>query len=88
MKPTFTILTEKGPDLKSAQQAVGGYIERVSLPNGNFLLVDEEGLLKQLPINVEATNYALRAGYRATAPLVGNVLALEDKARKGWRNGD
>lgn len=37
-------------DLKSVQRAVGGYIETASL-GGHTLIVNEEGLLKQLPVN-------------------------------------
>jgi len=38
------------PNLEQAQKFVGGYVERMKLPNGSVLLFDEDGLLKQLQI--------------------------------------
>ena len=43
------------PDLKAAQQFVGGYVEGIQFPNGDYLIVNEEGKLKNLPLNEEAT---------------------------------
>ena len=41
--------------LKGMQEAVGGYIEMVSTPNGKVLIVDEEGKLKNKEVNLKAT---------------------------------
>ena len=43
--------------LDAYQKAVGGYIEPVNIPGHNELiaLVNEEGLLKQLPVNATAS---------------------------------
>ena len=43
------------PNLKAAQQFVGGYVEGIPFPNGDYLIVNEEGKLKNLPLNEEAT---------------------------------
>ena len=43
------------PSLKEAQDFVGGYVEGITLPNGDYLIVNEEGKLKNLPLNEEAT---------------------------------
>ena len=43
------------PTLKEAQAFVGGYVEGISMPNGDYLIVNEEGKLKNLPLNEEAT---------------------------------
>ena len=43
------------PDLKGAQDFVGGYVECITFPNGDLLIVNEEGKLKGLPLNPEAT---------------------------------
>ena len=43
------------PNLKAAQQFVGGYVEGSPFPNGDYLIVNEEGKLKNLPLNEEAT---------------------------------
>ena len=37
--------------LESAQNTVGGYVERVRCPDGTVLLVNEEGRLNGLPVN-------------------------------------
>ena len=43
------------PTLKEAQAFVGGMVEGISFPNGDYLIVNEEGKLMQLPLNPEAT---------------------------------
>ena len=43
------------PDLKGAQEFVGGMVECVTFPNGDLLIINEEGKLRQLPLNPEAT---------------------------------
>lgn len=60
--------------LKEMQDHVGGYIERVSLGGNDEMWVNEEGLLKGLPLNQKAT-----ALVRLRAPgfpglIVGDVL--------------
>ena len=43
------------PTLKEAQDFVGGYVECITFPNGDVLIVNEEGKLMGLPLNPEAT---------------------------------
>ena len=43
------------PTLKEAQAFVGGYVECITFPNGDLLIVNEEGKLMGLPLNPEAT---------------------------------
>jgi len=63
-------------DLKQMQEVVGGYIEytRPVLPHRK-LVVNEEGLLRGLPLNPEATAmyYAVGGG----SPIVGHVLLVK-----------
>jgi hypothetical protein len=61
------------PTLEEAQSIVGGYIGFVKLEHG-ILIVDEEGLLKNKPINMQASRLY---GHSA---IVGDVILL-----KGWR---
>ena len=42
------------PDLKAAQDFVGGYVEGIPFPNGDYLIINEEGKLIGLPINEQA----------------------------------
>lgn len=54
--------------LKELQGFVGGCIEIVYLPNGDLMVVNEEGKMNDLPINMKATMaYGLDV-------IVGNVL--------------
>jgi len=41
--------------LKDLQTVVGGYIEIVSIGGGGYIVLDEEGKLKNKPLNVIAT---------------------------------
>ena len=43
------------PTLESAQKFVGGYVEGISFPNGDYLIVNEEGKLMGLEVNEKAT---------------------------------
>ena len=43
------------PTLKEAQDFVGGMVECITWPNGDLLIVNEEGKLMGLPLNPEAT---------------------------------
>ena len=43
------------PDLKTAQDFVGGIVECITFPNGDLLIINEEGKLMGLPLNPEAT---------------------------------
>ena len=78
------------PTLKEAQEFVGGYVEGISFPNGDYLIINEEGKLIGLPLNPEAT-----ALWRATFDndnyitgrkdfVVGNAILIKKKAQKIW----
>ena len=56
-EPEFKVITktEDEPDLKTAQDFVGGMVECITFPSGDLLIVNEEGKLMQLPLNPEAT---------------------------------
>ncbi len=78
------------PTLKAAQDFVGGYVEGITFPNGDYLIVNEEGKLKNLPLNVEATNL-----WRSTFTkdkymigyddfVVGPAILIKKDAQKIW----
>ncbi len=80
----FKILTETPPTLKEAQAFVGGYIEMVTLPNGDQLLMDEDGGFKShLKTNTEAVAHAAGSGVGSFGLncLLGPVLCLQGEAR-------
>ena len=78
------------PNLKTAQDFVGGMGEGISFPNGDYLIVNEEGKLMQLPLNPEATllwrltftkdKYV--TGYDDF--VVGPAILIKKKALKQW----
>lgn len=66
---------ENGTDfsLKECQTIVGGHLEMVPLADGRVMILNEEGKLDDLPVNLAATALYLeeRAGYDE---IVGDVL--------------
>ena len=80
------------PTLKAAQDFVGGYIEGITFPNGDYLIINEEGKLIGLPLNPEAT-----ALWRATFDndnfvtgrndfVVGPAILIKKQALNTWAN--
>ena len=74
--------SEDIPSLEQAQKFVGGYVERMKLPNGSVLLFDEDGLLKQLPLNDEATKLVNSLNPMYFVTVVGNVIHLPKELRQ------
>ena len=78
------------PGLKAAQEFVGGYVEGIQFPNGDYLIVNEEGKLMNLPLNPEATTL-----WKATFDndnfitgrndfVVGPAILIKKQALKIW----
>ena len=65
--------TKDEPTLKEAQDFVGGYVEGITFPNGDYLIVNEEGKLMGLPLNPEAT-----ALWRMTFTKQNYVIGYDD----------
>ena len=80
---TIYLSDEDGePTLKAMQEAVGGYIEVVYAENGDQIIIDEEGRLKEKPINEDASEHWLGDRWdNDTANIVGDVIVLSGKAR-------
>ena len=92
IQPEFKIVTDvkDEPTLKSAQEFVGGYVEGIAFPNGDYLIINEEGKLIGLPINEQATklwkdtfdndNYITgRDDF-----VVGNAILIKKASLKRW----
>ena len=88
----FKLITDKKdePDYKAVSKFVGGMVECVQFPNGDLLLLNEEGKLIGLPLNPEAT-----ALWRATFDndnyvtgrkdfVVGPAILIKKDALKHW----
>ena len=78
------------PTLKEAQAYVGGCVEGISMPNGDYLIVNEEGKLQNLPFNEEASKL-----WKDTFDndnfitgrddfVVGNAILIKKTALKEW----
>lgn len=75
---TIDVEPKNGKDfkLRELQAIVDGYIEIVRLPNDKIMVVNEEGKLRGLEPNVEATRiYYNVFGY--TDIIVGDVLICD-----------
>lgn len=82
---TVTIVQqETAPSLEEMQKYVGGYIEVVNvLVDGKpmQMIVNEEGLIQELPVNVIASKHYATIGlmhYRSfpPTPICGNAILL------------
>ena len=78
------------PDLAAAQDFVGGNVEGITFPNGDYMIMNEEGKLIGLPLNPEATLL-----WRATFDndnfitgrkdwVAGPAILIKQKALKRW----
>jgi hypothetical protein len=56
--------------LEKLQKAVGGYIQIVTIDNQTCLVVNEEGLLMELPVNNWASSYSGQL-------IVGDVILMK-----------
>lgn len=74
MTPMWKVVQTKKPSLKAAQGFVDGYVELINLPSGDQVLVNEEGRLKDLAPNLQAS---ITCGFA----IVGHAMLLKGKAR-------
>ena len=78
------------PTLESAQEFVGGMVEGVPFPNGDYLIVNEEGKLMGLDLNEKATklwrdtfdNDNFITGRKDF--VVGNAILIKKDALNRW----
>ena len=90
----FVIIDDKKnePTLQAAQDFVGGYVEGITFPNGDYLIINEEGKLMGLPLNEEATKL-----WKATFDndnyitgrndfVVGPAILIKKDALNTWAN--
>ena len=88
----FKIIEDKKdePQYKEVSKFVGGMVECITFPNGDLLLINEEGKLMGLPLNPEATTL-----WKATFDndnyitgrddfVVGPAILIKKAALKRW----
>ena len=63
--------------LQQMQKIVGGWIEMITLADGRHMILDEEGKLKDKPVNLIATTLADNV-LGGSDYICGDVLVCED----------
>ena len=81
----FVTKREDIPNLQEAQIFIGGYVERLKLPNGDVLLFDEDGMSKELPLNESITNM-INNDFNPIrhVRILGNVIHIKVPRQKKW----
>ena len=85
--PQTKVISDKNPTLKEMQEFVGGYIQVVNGVDGSQIIINEEGKIKGLPMNMVATTMWLGEDWDDDTSamvndfLVGNAMVLKGKAR-------
>ena len=81
-KPTIKTIDDIEPTLKEMQEFVGGYIEVVYLNKESMMIIDEEGKIKEKPVNKEATDIAHEnQAIFNTDYIAGDAMILSGDAR-------
>ncbi|MFA5934943.1 MAG: DUF3846 domain-containing protein [Candidatus Paceibacterota bacterium] len=80
---SITVEPKNGIDFKleEIQEIIGGYMECVYLPNKLIMVVDEEGKIKNKPVNYAATAI-FQAKYGNSDIIVGDVLLCKSSQIK------
>ena len=79
-EPETIFIEDKKPTLEEMQEFVGGYIEVVTLPDYRQIVINEEGKLLNLPINMIATNLFEKAFGIGADVICGKAMVLDKKA--------
>ena len=80
------------PQYKAVSDFVGGMVEAVSFPNGDLLLLNEEGKLMGLPVNEKATALWRKHFTKETHSfgyddfVVGPAIVIQKDALNTWAN--
>ena len=89
-KTILEIFDKTEPTLEQAQKIVGGYVEGITFPNNDYLIVNEEGKLNGLPLNVKATELWRKTFTKENSVfgyddfVVGNAILIKAEARNEW----
>ena len=85
--PQTKVIADKKPTLEEMQDFVGGYIQVVVGVDGSQIIINEEGKIHGLPMNMVATTFYLGEDWDDDTSamvhdvLVGNAMILKGKAR-------
>ena len=67
--------------LEEVKAVVCGWVEAINLRDGRLMLCDEEGKLKNKPVNIEATKI-FHSALRTSDFIVGDVLVCKEDELK------
>ena len=70
-------IEDRTPSLKELQEYVGGYIETVTLRNGDTLVFNEDGIMLDLRANQEATKVYKKNGGMRINFIRGNAVIVK-----------
>ena len=79
----LTIFDKKEPTLGRAQKLVGGYVECLTVGDGDRLIFNEEGKILDLPFNEEATKL-FTDEYGKVDVICGDAILIKKAIRKNW----
>ena len=90
----FLIIDDKKnePQYKAVSDFVGGMVECVQFPNGDLLLLNEEGKLMGLPVNEEASKLWSETftkdkyAFGHDDFVVGPAILIKKQALNTWAN--
>ena len=80
------------PQYQAVSDFVGGMVEAITFPNGDLLLLNEEGKLMGLPLNPEATTLWRTHFTKETHAfgyddfVVGPAMVIQKNALNTWAN--
>lgn len=83
MKKMITIFDKKEPTLEEAQKIVRGFVEALTIGDGDKLVFNEEGKLRDLPMNEEATKL-FTDEYGDIDYICGDAILIKKNIRKYW----
>ena len=93
-EPEFKVIKDKKdePKYPEVKEFVGGMVEAIQFPNGDLLLLNEEGKLIGLPLNPEATALWRMTFTKETHIngyddwVSGPAILIKAKALDSWAN--
>lgn len=82
MTPKTITISDERPSLEKVQGLVGGFVQLIELNNGDQLMVNEDGIMQDLPVNDEATEIAMsQSNAYLMGGILGDVVILKGKAK-------
>ena len=78
------VYEEREPTLKEVQGIVKGWVEGLTLANGDGFFFNEEGKILGLPKNSPASALLQESFPEKTVDILGNVVIVKKSIRKNW----